>query len=353
VVIGGRVSRRVVVAGTVAGAAAIGTLLHGSVADRRQPSAGAVGGQAGIVTPPLGYLSIAAFDLLGDSRADLARVLRGWGHATVELFADRGGRVTVTVGLGPALFADQRLGIGGSRPEALRALPAFPGDALDPAGSDGDLCVQVCADSPAAALEATRDLIAVSRPWAALRWRQCGFRAVDGRPDPPGLFGFRDGTVNLDIHDPADTERFLWVADGPKWMHGGTYVVVRRIRLLLDTWDRVDPGVQESVIGRRLLDNAERPASLRSHRSLASPARNGGAKLLRRSYSYDAGADPNGLLDAGLIFLCFQRDPHRQFVPIQQRLAEADPLNAFSQHVASALFACPPVASWVGAELLA
>ena len=47
-------------------------------------------------------------------------------------------------------------------------------------------------------------------------------------------------------------------------------------------------------------------------------------------------------LDAGLFFLAFQRDPRRQFVPIQTRLAEHDALNEYIRHSGSALFAIPP-----------
>ena len=36
-----------------------------------------------------------------------------------------------------------------------------------------------------------------------------------------------------------------------------------------------------------------------------------------------------------------QRDPHRQFVPIQKALS-ADVLNEYIVHVSSGLFACPP-----------
>ena len=73
---------------------------------------------------------------------------------------------------------------------------------------------------------------------------------------------------------------------------------------------------------------------------------NGGVTMLRRSYSYDH----------GLLFLGYQRDPRRQFVVLQRRLAEHDALSAFTTHVGSAVFALPPGArpgGFIGDGLLA
>ncbi|MDT5026326.1 MAG: deferrochelatase/peroxidase EfeB [Micromonosporaceae bacterium] len=320
----------------------------------RAPSVGFHGAhQAGIVTPPPGYLSIAGFDLVARTRDGLAQLLRTWTGVAAAL-TTAGGALTVTFGLGPSLFADDRLGLAGRRPAPLVPLPPFRGEALDPGAGGGDLCVQACADSPTAAHHAVRALLNAVRPQVGLRWRQNGFRDLDNSADPRGMFGFRDGTSNLDIRDDTQTAEHLWVSDGPEWMHGGTYLVVRRIRLLLDTWDRTDVAQQEAIFGRRRDTNVRLDAGPTAHVRLASPDSNGGATLLRRGFSYDAGVDPNGLMDAGLIFICFQRDPRRQFVPIQQRLAVNDALNAYSQHRASGVFACPPgchEGSWIGEVL--
>jgi len=322
--------------------------------------------QEGIVEPPPPHLAIAGFDLVTRDRHDLVWVLREWSRIATELTASRSGRrgdegtvtagrrgLTVTVGFGPSLFAGDRYAIADRRPTPLVEIPAFAGDAIDPAASGGDLCVQACATDPGTAHQAIRTLLAAARSHAVLRWRQSGFQPDDGARDPRGLFGFRDGTSNLDVDNPRETARLLWVSDGPAWMHGGTFMVVRRIRMLLETWDRVAVAQQESIIGRRRESTHRIGTVPHAHANLASAARNGGIKLLRRSYTYHAGIDPNGLMDSGLIFISFQRDPH-QFVAIQQRLARYDPLNAFSQHVASGVFACPPgcpQGSWLGAEL--
>ena len=305
--------------------------------------------QPGIGTPPLPFLSIAAFDAVTGNRPGLVRLLQ---CLTGTVAALGSARSTVTIGFGPSVFADDRFGVLARRPAALVPLPPFPGEALDPVQSDGDLCVQVCATTPIAAHEAIRTIVDAARPYAKLRWRQTGFLPGTGG-DPRGMLGFRDGTANISTSDADAMARHVWVPDRASWMHGGTYLVVRRIRLLLDTWDRVDVASQEGVIGRSQRTNERLDTPATAHVRLASPVVDT-ERILRRSYAYDAGADPNGLLDAGLIFICFQRDPRHQFVPVQRRLAERDTLNAFCQHTASAVFACPPAAaagSWLGAGL--
>jgi deferrochelatase/peroxidase EfeB len=298
--------------------------------------------QPGITDRPSPYLAIAGIDLQSRRHEDLVRVLRAWTGVAAALQGRGNGAAVVTFGIGAALFESPGLGLDGRRPTALRPLPEFAGDAIDHAASDGDLCVMVTGAGADAVHHGVRALQNATRPLTRLRWKQTGFRPQGAEADPRGLLGFRDGTANLETGDAAVAERELWVDDGPQWLHGGTYLVVRRIRLLLDTWDQVSVPAQEAMVGRRRESNRRIDGSMTSHTALASPRRNDGATLLRRPYSYDAGVDGNGLQDSGLVFLGFQRDPWRQFVPIQRRLSESDELNAFSQHVSSALFACPP-----------
>ena len=351
-------ARRVVTRRRVLTGAGAAALVAASVAadatpgGDRTPDRSSGGHQDGIGTPPLPFLSIAGFDVETGNRRDLVQVLRRLTDAVAALTPDGPTRLTVTIGFGPALFADDRFGILDRRPAALVPLPSFRGEAIDPTQSDGDLCVQACATDPDAAHHAIRTIVNTVRPYARPRWRQIGFRSVDSA-DPRGLLGFRDGTANVSTSDSDAMSRHVWVDDGGSWMHGGTYLVLRRIRLLLDTWDRVDVAGQEAMVGRRQQGNERIDAPANAHVRLAEPMA-GTERILRRSYTYDAGLDPNGLLDAGLIFICFQRDPGRQFVPIQRRLADGDALNAFSQHTTSAVFACPPAGtegSWTGAGL--
>jgi deferrochelatase/peroxidase EfeB len=145
-------------------------------------------------------------------------------------------------------------------------------------------------------------------------------------------------------------------------MTGGSYLIARRIQILFDVWDGTSLEGQERVIGRKKLSGAplggrdeydpvdldgkkggEPVIPVDAHIRLASPRNNNGQRILRRGYSYSEPTEPgSGQIDAGLFFICFQRDPERQFIPIQRRLAASDALNHHTLHTASAIFACPP-----------
>jgi deferrochelatase/peroxidase EfeB len=189
--------------------------------------------------------------------------------------------------------------------------------------------------------------------------------------------GFKDGTNNVHGDDDRTMDDEIWVgsADAPSWMRGGSYLVARRIRMRIENWDRDFLEDQEQVIGRSKASGAPLGAKhefdkvdlhakqrdgnpvipMDAHIRLAAPASNDGAKLLRRGYSFTDGVDPRTAgLDAGLFFLAYQRDPRRQFVPIQERLAGLDSLNEYIEHTSSAIFAIPPGVSrdsWIGESL--
>jgi deferrochelatase/peroxidase EfeB len=350
--------------------------------------------QAGIATPAQEFLAFAAYDLTAESLDSLRSLLMLWTGAAATLaegesYEEGGGSklappidtgeavglpasaLTLTFGFGPSLFLGQkgrRLGLAGMRPPALQSLPPFEGEDLDLSRSDGDLCVQACANDAQVAFHAIHVLTKLAESVATLRWGQQGFGRTSStsaaQPTPRNLMGFKDGTANVRAEDRTAMERFVWVADGdgPEWMVGGSYLVARRIRILFDVWDASTLEEQERTIGRRKLSGAplgERqeydPMDLQARRDgapvipadahvrLASPDENTGQRILRRGYSYsEAPAPGSGQLDAGLFFICFQRDPGRQFVPIQRRLASSDALNRHTLHNASALFACPP-----------
>lgn len=118
-------------------------------------------------------------------------------------------------------------------------------------------------------------------------------------------------------------------------------------------WDRSSLAEQERVIGRRKISGAPfgghdefspvNPALLPATSHVRLAHGDGSVKLLRRSYSYLNGIDgKTGSLDAGLVFISFQRDMQKQFIPILQRLAAQDALNEYIIHIGSAVFACPP-----------
>jgi deferrochelatase/peroxidase EfeB len=349
--------------------------------------------QAGIVTPTQSRLHIAAFDVIdGTSRAVLRDLLRDWSAAAATLAgggslgdgspapvappSDTGeadglppASLTVTFGFGPALFergGKDRFGLAAQQPAALRPLPALPGDELDPARSGGDLCVQACTNEPEVAFHAVRNLARIGRGAVVMRWSQLGFgrtaRTAAGQRTPRNLMGFKDGTNNITADELDALRRHVWVgSEAPAWMRGGTYMVTRRIRMLIEVWDRASLVDQEATIGRvkstgaPLGRRAERdkpdlrargdagpviPAD--AHIRLAAPATNDGVRILRRGYSFTDGFDAElGQLDAGLFFIAFQRDAHKGFATIQRRLG-TDALNEYIKHVSSGLFAVAP-----------
>jgi deferrochelatase/peroxidase EfeB len=280
-------------------------------------------------------------------------------------------RLTVTLGFGPALF--DRFGLGQSRPAALAELPAFAGDELDPERSGGDIAVQACADDPQVAFHAVRNLARIGRGTAVMRWSQLGFGRTSStsraQETPRNLMGFKDGTNNIKLEDGRALAEHVWVpADAePSWLRDGTYMVTRRIRMLIEVWDRASLDDQEVTIGRRKESGAPfgrrhefDPVSLPrtpvdAHIRLAAPSENGSRRLLRRGYSFTDGMDVElGQLDAGLFFISYQNDP-AAFVEVQRRLASSDALNEYVEHTGSALFACPPGAregGYVGETLL-
>ncbi|MEV7448151.1 MULTISPECIES: iron uptake transporter deferrochelatase/peroxidase subunit [Streptomyces] len=342
--------------------------------------------QAGIATPVQDRLHFAAFDVRTEDRDAFVQMLKDWTEAARRMTAGQavgdgayGGlaeappddtgealglkpsRLTLTIGFGPSFFDKfgERFGIADARPEALTELPKFAGDNLDRDRSGGDLCVQACADDPQVAVHAIRNLARIGFGKVVVRWSQLGFgKTSSTTPDaqtPRNLFGFKDGTRNISGTETDRLDRHVWVGekDGPAWMTGGSYLVARRIRMHIETWDRTPLQEQEDIFGRSKGEGApvgkakerDKPflkAMLPdAHVRLAHPDSNGGATILRRGYSFTDGTDGLGRLDAGLFFLAYQRDPRTGFVRIQRNLAK-DALNEYIQHVGSALFAVPP-----------
>jgi deferrochelatase/peroxidase EfeB len=321
--------------------------------------------QPGITTPMLDHVAFGALDVVVGTFAELREVmdvLSAEGERLMQAEHRHGGgapagALTVTIGLGPRLFGE-RFGLRARRPVALRDLPAFPGDALDPATSGGDLALQVCADVPGKASDALDRLVDLAWPAAGLRWSQRGsvHRLPGDRAGgrPRNLLGFKEATGNP--RRGKDLHRHVWVSGRDQsWMTGGTYLVVRRVRVLLDAWNALSLEQQERVIGRHRDSGAplgrthefERlpegdPMPPDAHARLAAPRANGGATLLRRGYSYDNGTDASDERDAGLLLLLYGKDPRRQYVPLQRHLAEADALARFTRPVGSAIFAIPP-----------
>ncbi|WP_053174566.1 Dyp-type peroxidase [Nonomuraea sp. SBT364] len=336
--------------------------------------------QAGVATVPQAHAVFVAFDLLPDTGTealtrllplltdDARRLTQGrpaLADTEPELAAGPA-RLTVTFGFGPGLFAAAK------KDSPVRPLPAFETDKLDKRWSGGDLLVQICADDSLTVAHALRMIVKDARSFAGVRWTQRGFRSAAGAPGATqrNLMGQLDGTVN-----PTDLDRAVWIDDGPAWLRGGTTLVLRRIRMNLETWDAADRVAREFTIGRRLdtgaplTGRAERDepdfdrlnrlgfpviseyAHIRRART-ADP----GSRILRRPYNYDEGVSADGKSDSGLLFASYQADVERQFVPVQRRLAEGDLLNEWVTTIGSAVFAIPPgctAEGWIGDGLLA
>jgi deferrochelatase/peroxidase EfeB len=352
--------------------------------------------QAGIVTPAQDRLHFVSFDVITDDRNELVELLKAWTDAARRMTAGRdagpvgavdgepyappddtgeaiglpASGLTLTIGLGPTLFetADgtDRFGLAARRPAPLAVLPAFAGDRIDPAVSGGDLCIQACANDPQVAVHAVRNLVRLGAGVVSVRWSQLGFGRTSststGQATPRNLFGFKDGTNNLKAESEQALDRFVWVADGDsgaEWLAGGSYLVTRRIRMLVEPWDTATLDEQERTIGRtkaagaplgqrREFDPVDVTAQMggefaipeTSHVFLAHPT-NAGTAILRRGYSFVDGSDGLGRLDAGLFFIAYQRDPETGFVQVQRNL-RLDAMNEYIRHTSSAVFACPP-----------
>ncbi|MBO8194158.1 deferrochelatase/peroxidase EfeB [Streptomyces oryzae] len=337
--------------------------------------------QAGILTPAQAHGHLLAFDLVPEAgRKQAAALLRRWSEAARRMMAgerpsagerdtgialDAGpSSLTVTFGFGRTFFT--RTGLKDRLPAQLAPLPDFSADALDKKRSDGDLWVQIGSDDALVAFHALRALQREAAGTARVRWQMSGFNRSPGATDRPrtvrNLMGQVDGTNNPKPEDEDFAGKVFVPSSGePSWMAGGSYVVQRRIRMLLDDWDKRSLDEQEKVIGRRKSDGAplsgghehtEPDLEKRgtdgapvipgdAHIRVTAPETNGGAAMLRRPFSFHDGFRDDGAPDAGLLFLAWQADPLRGFVPVQRKLDRGDALSRFLRHEASGLFAVP------------
>ena len=362
--------------------------------------------QAGITTPAQDNMFTAAFDVSTTDVEELKTLLSDWAVAAEQMTAGEliGGQpssnkqlppkdtgeawgykpngLTITFGVGKGLFVDadgkDRFGLAAKMPAILKeGMPSFSGDQLHAAQSDGDLLIQACSNDAQVCVHAIRNLARIAFGTATLRWSQVGYgrtssTSVD-QETPRNLFGFKDGTNNIKAEDPADQlNEHLWVQPGDdaaaSWMAGGTYYVARRIRMLAEVWDRLRLIEQEQTMGRDKRygaplsianptksseefttvdyaakdDKGETLVPADAHIAVVSPEQNQGRRMLRRGYNYTDGSDSLGLLQTGLFFIAFVRDPRTNFYPILDRMTKNDALQEYLKHEATALFAIPP-----------
>jgi deferrochelatase/peroxidase EfeB len=342
--------------------------------------------QLAILSEPTPATAFVSFDVIAGSRTEVQSLLRTITERLRILY--RGGlpenlgpaqptdddgilgptipsrQAAFVVGLGASLF-DERYGLGGRKPSKLTTMDTFPNDNLDPSECDGDLSLQVCASDADTVVHAIRDIAKHTRGGMQPKWRLDGFKSPP-RPSgtPRNLLGFKDGIANPDAADEAQMDDLVWVRrgdDNQAYTAGGTYQVVRIIRMLTEFWDRVSLYEQENMIGRRRASGAPLDADsefaapdyatdpegyvipLTAHIRLANPRtpRTEKNRILRRAYNYDRGIDDVGNLDMGLLFTCYQQDISRQFVVNQTRLIN-EPLTDYISPVGGGYFFCPP-----------
>jgi deferrochelatase/peroxidase EfeB len=323
--------------------------------------------QAGILPSPQRATVVVSFDATASSRAELTELFQtvtdraralttGYTPAPTGIGgppSDSGvlgptvvpDGLTVTFGVGSTLF-DDRYGLAALRPAQLAPMRSFPNDDLDPAQVGGDLILQLSAGNTDTVVHALRDIAKNTRGGMQANWRIDGFSSP-ARPAgtvPRNMLGFMDGISNPAVNSAAEMDSLVWIQPGtagePAWTAGGSYFVVRLIRMFVEFWDRVDVNEQETMIGRRRdtgfpLDSDSIFATpnyaadpngdvipLTAHMRLANPRtpQTASSRILRRAYTYDRGLDQVGDLDMGLIFTCFQQDIQRQFETVQTRL---------------------------------
>ncbi|GAA2552135.1 dye decolorizing peroxidase [Neomicrococcus aestuarii] len=385
----GPTRRRLLLGGGAAGVGVLGTLsaqqlvAPSSAAETQTPLNGEEripffgDHQAGITTAPQAHALFVAltlaratdgaglkrmFRLISDDAARLTQGQPALADTEPEL-AQNPARLTITFGV--SRHAVQLA--GKQPPNWLKDLPAFSIDRLEKKFSGGDIFIQFASDDPLIVAHASRMILKDARRFASIAWSQRGFRRAHGSVTAGttmrNLFGQVDGTSNPQPSDP-DFDALVWEPQG--WLRNGSSVVVRKISMDLDKWDELDRSGREQSVGRYLSNGAPLTSSphdpaaefevpnfeattaggLKVIPEFSHVARSRsavpGERILRRSYNYDDAPTGSEVSNAGLIFISYQADVDRQYVPLQHRLDELDLLNQWTTPIGSAVFAILP-----------
>ena len=352
--------------------------------------------QAGITASSHAVLNLLGFNLKDNvGKQEFTNLMRLWtadaralctaetpaGSLEPEM-ADTPANLTITCGLGERVF--DVLDAARLKPEWLRDVEAFDRDKLDPQWGQTDIVLQICCDDPITAAHAMRHMIRAGQDYVQVAWLQQGYGhayGAGGKGDTPrNHFGQLDGTVNPRSAEEMDQQ--VWIDEGPQWARGGTSMVVRRIRMNLDTWEKLDRKSRENSIGRKLdsgapltgehefddpdfkaVDKYGLPTIDRNSHIARAQAPDGQPPehMLRRAFNYDMQPDYAPISDtgfianeeelsgtdvqlsnSGLVFICFQKDMTKVFEPMQRRMDEVDLLNEWITHIGSAVYFIPP-----------
>jgi deferrochelatase/peroxidase EfeB len=365
--------------------------------------------QIGVVERPRPHGLVAAFTCVDGSRHALGETFRALSE---EIDALMSGRVPpptdpalpppdsgvlrevtdpglmATVSVGASLF-DHRYGLADGKPRELVAMPFLANDRLDPARSHGDVLLLLQGKEPDVCVHALRRVMRRTRSGLVLKWMQDTFTRPDavpklGQTQSRNLLGFKDGTANPNTDDEALMDTLVWMSTGdaapastdtePAWTVGGTYQVVRLIRMFVERWDRASLDEQEEVFGRRKVSGAPlsgrretdvpnythdpdgKVIPLTAHIRLANPRdhRTTDKVLVRRGMSYARGIDSAGLLDQGLAFVSYQRRLSH-FLEAQERL-KGEPLEEYIRPEGGGFFYVLPgvleIGDWLGRSLI-
>lgn len=339
-----------------------------------QPFDGEV--QSGIMQVQPAHLEVLAFDLHADvAKEQLVGLLKEWTQLARHLtqgteipgflapeMVEAVANLTITAGFGERIF--DLIGKSELKPAGLHDIPAFRLDQLQERWGQSDLMLQLCADDPVTLFMAARLMIKKALPVASLKWLQKGFgHAFGGAPHgatPRNPMGTIDGTVNPG--EPEEWAEQVWIDSDQLYLKNSSIMVLRRIALELDSWEKLDAMARGRVIGRDIHtgaplsggtsefdeedmdakdENGEYLIDRNSHLALARE-QDGlpNDALRRRAYAYDDALDPSveSSTNSGLVWISFQKNPDKQFTAIQKRLDKSDLLNDFATHIGSAVY---------------
>jgi dye decolorizing peroxidase len=333
--------------------------------------------QGGIEAPAQAHTNFVALDLkrgvTGDDMTrwmlllteDIAALATGeavLADPSPELIAGAA-NLSVTVGFGPSLF--KKLALESKMPIGFAEIPSFTIDELRDELTGGDVLLHIGADDLQILSHATRSLLRDSESFGDVRWIQAGFTNAIGTTSPGAtqrnLMGQVDGTDNPDLGSENFANQ-VWIKEGPAWAVGGTQLVIRRIKMNLETWDTLGRSQKELTIGRNLHNGA--PLNGKNERDAVdfeakdenglkvipefahirrASAKNMDELFFRRPFNYqelstELKAKP-GQLESGLLWTAYAKDLRRQYIPVQERLAQFDLLNKWTTPVGSATFA--------------